>query len=45
VRALWNANSFNLSDDSDTNVRNFERWSQGWRRNQTETYLQQGARR
>lgn len=40
VRTLWNPNFFTLGSDSASNMKEFNKWMAGWRKSQTETYLQ-----
>ena len=40
VRVLWNPDFFRLTDDPPTNLSNFNKWMQGWRRQTVETTLQ-----
>lgn len=40
VRTLWNSGYFSLSGNSAKNISEFNKWMGGWRKSQTETYLQ-----
>ncbi len=43
VRVLWNPNYLNLTADGATNMKNLDRWAQGYRKQSTETFLTKGA--
>lgn len=45
VRVLWNPDSFHLGSNTDENMKALDVWGRSWRRNTTETYLQQESRR
>lgn len=42
VRAIWNPQFVKLGADAVDNIRQIDRWGQGWRRSTTETFLEQG---
>lgn len=43
VRAVWNPNSFLLGTDQEENFRRYIRWTEGWRKTRTETFLMGGT--
>lgn len=40
VRTLWNPGYFTLGSDPADNIKQFNKWMGGWRKSETETYLQ-----
>jgi type II secretory pathway pseudopilin PulG len=40
VRVMWNPDFFTLTGDEQQNLANFNVWMQGWRRTETQTFLQ-----